>query len=417
MLFENLNLDNILLKAIQDSGYTTPTEVQSDAIPIINEGKDAVVLAQTGTGKTAAYILPLLQKLIAFPVANRRELFRKPRALVLLPTRELAQQVHDACRTYGKYMKNLQSALITGGVPFFRHQKKLNSNLDILIGTPGRVLDYIKRNKVDFSKTEYLVLDEADRMLDMGFSADVLSIIDALSKERQNLLLSATINDKVKSLYSRFMKEPVMIKSKTAVTKNANILQHIQYVKDLGEKSRALENILHQNDIEQSIIFTATKSSADQLAGILLKKGYQADALHGDMRQSVRTKILKKFKDKELKFLVGTDIIGRGIDVPSVSHVINYDMPKEPEDYVHRIGRTGRAGASGKAITLAYIKESMQHKKIEEYVGHEIEQLKLEGFTVFDMQSQRNNRNSRRNSFSRRGGGRRRFSGRRYTQR
>lgn len=380
MTFQKLNLHDLLLKTVAKLGYAQTTEIQSLAIPAINEGKDIVALAQTGTGKTATYLLPILDKLIKLPVENRKNLYQKPRVLILVPTRELAHQVQQACIKYGSQMEMLKSIVITGGVPFHRHKHKLNSNIDIIIGTPGRILDYINRKKINFSNLDFFVLDEADRMLDMGFSKDVLKIIDSIPKDTQALLFSATINNTVKNLYTRFMKSPEIIKTSHSDHKNEKIIQKFLYVKNLIEKSKALDEIIRESSIDQSIIFTSTKASAEQLATQLLKKGYEADALHGNMRQGIRNKVLKKFKNKDIRFLVGTDIVGRGIDVQSVSHVINYDIPKEPQDYVHRIGRTGRAGSSGKAITLIYTKEFMQHKKIEEYIGYKLEDLELDGF-------------------------------------
>ena len=368
MSFENLNLHPDILKAIIDSGYTTPTPIQEQAIPELLAGHDIMASAQTGTGKTAAFMLPALHRLATPSKIN----CRGPRILVLTPTRELALQVSEAASKYGKYLNRIKVVSILGGMPYPLQNKLLSQPVDILVATPGRLIDHIQRGRIDFSRLEMLVLDEADRMLDMGFIDDVEKIAGSIPNDHQTLLFSATLDNSITRVANRLLNSPKRIQIATQQTKMDNIEQRLHYVDDMSHKKKLLEHLLGNDDLKQAIVFTATKRDADTLADNLSAQGHVASALHGDMNQRERTRTLTKLRNGRLRILVATDVAARGIDVAGITHVINFDLPKFAEDYVHRIGRTGRAGASGIAVSFASGKDGAHLKKIERFTGHRI---------------------------------------------
>ncbi|MBI4190850.1 MAG: DEAD/DEAH box helicase [Betaproteobacteria bacterium] len=375
MSFESLNLDPAILQALTASGYTEPTPVQARAIPEAIAGHDLMVSAPTGTGKTAVFVLPALQRL-AQPSAKPG---RGPRMLVLTPTRELALQVTTAVEKYSKFMPRVRTGTVLGGMPYPKQRRLLESPLDILVATPGRLIDFIDQGKVDFSRLELLVLDEADRMLDMGFIKPVERIAGATPAARQTMLFSATLDGGIATLAKRLLKQPKLIEVEATQANHDNIEQRLHYVDDGSHKHRLLDHLLRDVEIDQAIVFTATKRGADRLAGKLSDNGHAAAALHGNMNQSQRNRTLAKVRSGDVRVLVATDVAARGIDVLSITHVINYDLPKVAEDYVHRIGRTGRAGASGIAISFAAPDEAHQLKQIERYTGQQIDRHVVAG--------------------------------------
>ena len=375
MSFELLNLDSAILRAIEESGYTTPTAIQAQAIPVIIEGNDLMASAQTGTGKTAAFMLPALN-LLATPHALKS---RGPRILVLVPTRELAAQVNEATRKYGKFIR-ARTVSIVGGMPYPLQNKLLSQPLDILVATPGRLLDHMERGRIDLTRLQMLILDEADRMLDMGFLPDVERICSQLTAERQTLLFSATLDGDIARIAKQILKNPKTIQVAGQKEKHANIEQRLHYVDDMTHKNKLLEHLLIAPDMNQAIIFTSTKRHADLLAEDLYAAGHKTAALHGDMTQGARNRTLTKLRQGDVKVLVATDVAARGIDVQGISHVINYDLPKFAEDYVHRIGRTGRAGATGIAISFASNMDRHILRKIEQFTGNGMTPTVIEGF-------------------------------------
>jgi superfamily II DNA/RNA helicase len=368
MSFEALNLTPAILQALAAAGYSEPTAVQARAIPVVLGGGDLMVSAPTGTGKTAAFVLPALQKLATPSEINGRG----PRVLVLTPTRELALQVTSAVDKYCKFLRRMRTGTVLGGLPYFKQRRLLESPLDILVATPGRLIDWMQQGKVDFSRLELLVLDEADRMLDMGFIKPVETIAAATPATRQTLLFSATLDGGIAQLGKRLLREPQLIEIAAPKARHENIEQRLHYVDDGAHKSRLLDYLLRDVALEQAIVFTATKHGADRLADRLAGEGHACAALHGDMSQSQRNRTLAHLRAGRLRVLVATDVAARGIDVPAISHVINYDLPRIAEDYVHRIGRTGRAGASGIAISFAAPDDRWQLRQIERYTGHGI---------------------------------------------
>jgi len=366
--FENLNLHPLILKAIVDSGYSTPTPIQKQAIPELLAGHDIMASAQTGTGKTAAFMLPALHRLAIPPKVHSRG----PRILVLTPTRELALQVSEAAAKYGKHLYRVKVVSILGGMPYPLQNKLLSQPVDILVATPGRLIDHIQRGRINFSRLEMFVLDEADRMLDMGFIDDVEKIASAMPANHQTLLFSATLDSSIAKIAARLLKSPKRIQIATQRAKLDNIEQRLHYVDDLSHKNRLLDHLLRDMELKQAIVFTTTKRDADTLADNLSAQGHEASALHGDMNQRERTRTLTKLRHGKLRVLVATDIAARGINVVGITHVINFDLPKFAEDYVHRIGRTGRAGASGIAVSFASGKDGINLKKIERFTGHQI---------------------------------------------
>jgi len=376
MSFASLNLNPALVQALAAAGYTEPTPVQAQAIPVALTGFDLMVSAPTGTGKTAAFVLPALQRLSLAPARHGRG----PRVLVLTPTRELAMQVTEAVDKYCKFSRHMRTGTVLGGMPYPKQRRLLEQSLDVLVATPGRLIDFIDQGKVDFSRLELLVLDEADRMLDMGFIEPVRRIAAKTPATRQTMLFSATLDGKIEKLARELLREPKLIEVAGAQAKHENIEQRLHYVDDGSHKHRLLEHVLREECQAQAIVFTATKHGADRLADKLFHGGHEAAALHGNMNQSQRNRTLAKLRSGAVRILVATDVAARGIDVASISHVINYDLPKVAEDYVHRIGRTGRAGAMGTAISFASSDDIRQLKLIERYIGQTIERWSVPGF-------------------------------------
>jgi len=373
--FESLNLNPAILRAIEETGYTTPTPIQAQAIPVVMEGHDLMASAQTGTGKTAGFMLPALN-LLATPHESKS---RGPRILVLTPTRELATQVNEAARKYGKFLR-ARTVSIVGGMPYPLQNKLLSQPLDILVATPGRLLDHMERGRIDLSRLQMLILDEADRMLDMGFLPDVERICEQLSAERQTLLFSATLDGDIARIANKILKNPKTVQVAAQREKHANIEQRLHFVDDMTHKNKLLEHLLIAPEVNQAIIFTSTKRHADVLAEDLYAAGHKTAALHGDMTQGARNRTLTKLRHGDVKILVATDVAARGIDVHGITHVINYDLPKFAEDYVHRIGRTGRANNTGIAISFASNMDRHILRKIEQFTGNRMEPAVIEGF-------------------------------------
>jgi superfamily II DNA/RNA helicase len=375
--FATLGLSDLLLRAVEAAGYTTPTPVQAQAIPQVIAGHDLMVCAQTGTGKTAAFMLPALQRLADDTVKRP---VGAPRILVLTPTRELAQQVTDAALTYGKFLRHARIAAIVGGVSYMQQNRALAQSLEILVATPGRLTDHLNRGRLDLSRVELLVLDEADRMLDMGFVEAVEHIANATPASRQTVLFSATLDGAIARLAKRILREPQLISVEGSQDSHADIEQRLHFVDDRAHKDRLLEHLLRDTDVKQAIVFTATKRNADDIAGDLQSQGHAVAALHGDMNQHHRTRALSAMKQGRIRVLVATDVAARGLDVAGISHVINYDLPRDAESYVHRIGRTGRAGAKGLALSFAHRAERGLLARIEGFTGQRIEAHVVPGF-------------------------------------
>ena len=373
--FESLNLHPLILRAIEESGYTNATPIQAQAIPEVMAGHDLMASAQTGTGKTAAFSLPALN-LLATPHASKS---RGPRILVLVPTRELAAQVNEAARKYGKFIR-ARTVSIVGGMPYPLQNKLLSQPLDILVATPGRLLDHMERGRIDMSRLQMLILDEADRMLDMGFMPDVERICASLPAERQTLLFSATLDGNIGRIAHQILRNPKTIQIATQTEKHENIEQRLHFVDDMTHKNKLLEHLVIAPEVNQVIVFTSTKRHADLLAEDLYAAGHKTAALHGDMTQGARNRTLTKLRHGDVKVLVATDVAARGIDVAGITHVINYDLPKFAEDYVHRIGRTGRAGNTGIAISFASNMDRHQVRKIEQFTGQRLEASVIAGF-------------------------------------
>jgi superfamily II DNA/RNA helicase len=369
--FKDLNLSQPILSALTRCGYTEPTPIQQRAIPVAMLGKDIIATAQTGTGKTAAFVLPALERLLATPKRG------KPRVLVLTPTRELANQVNEAAGNYGD--RRFKIVSILGGMSFGGQLRDLKRPVDILVATPGRLLDHMERGSVDLSCIEMLILDEADRMLDMGFIDDVETIVKATPKNRQTLLFTATLGHRLVKLAGNILRTPERIEVAGKKVTLESIEQRIYLVDDESHKNRVLQHLINNEDMSKLIIFSATKRNADKLARQLYTLGHAAGALHGDMKQHKRNQTIKQFHGGDLRLLVATDVAARGIDVRDVSHVINYDLPKFAEDYVHRIGRTGRAGKSGIAISLILSSDVAPLKRIERFTGQQISSSTIVG--------------------------------------
>lgn len=364
MSFKNLKLASPILKALDRCGYDVPTPIQALSIPKILAGRDVISSAQTGTGKTAAFMLPILQHLSS-PGPGQK---RVPRALVLTPTRELAEQITQSARVYGKYLP-VKSATIVGGMPYHKQIKALSRSLDLVIATPGRLLDLLGSGHIKLTGLELLVLDEADRMLDMGFIKDVERIVDCAPPERQTLLFAVTLDNTIVKLAQRILKNPERIETESTRITHKCIEQRLHVVDNLRHKHRMLEHLVADSRLTRAIIFSATKRDADRLARSLYAEGHAAAALHGDMRQSARNRTMSDMRRGKIRLLVATDVAARGIDVAGISHIINFDLPRCAEDYVHRIGRTGRAGASGIAISFALPGEVNELSRIERYIG------------------------------------------------
>jgi superfamily II DNA/RNA helicase len=391
MTFETLGLHPSIIKALTDSGYIKPTPVQEQAIPAAIAGKDLLVSSQTGSGKTAAFMLPSLHKFTSMPPAasgaktanqemqaararGERPRFKpaQPKMLVLTPTRELALQVTTATDKYCAHIRRLKAVSILGGMPYPKQMQLLSRNPEILVATPGRLIDHMDAGKIDFSELQILVLDEADRMLDMGFIDDIEKIVAATPASRQTMLFSATLDGVVGNMARRITSTPQIIQITSSATRHENIAQRVHFVDDLSHKNRLLDYLLRDVTMDQAVVFTATKRDADTIADRLNIAGFTAAALHGDMHQGARNRTLNSLRRGQLRVLVATDVAARGIDVPGITHVFNYDLPKFPEDYVHRIGRTGRAGRNGVAVSLVSHTEGMHVKRIERFTKQTI---------------------------------------------
>jgi ATP-dependent RNA helicase RhlE len=376
MSFSQLGLRAELLRAVAEQGYTQATPVQSQAIPVILEGRDILAGAQTGTGKTAGFTLPLLQRLAAAP--QQTQFKRTVRALILTPTRELAAQVGESVRSYGKFLP-LRSAVIFGGVGINPQIAALHRGVDILVATPGRLLDHVGQKTVDLGRVEILVLDEADRMLDMGFIHDIRRILALLPGTRQNLLFSATYSDEIRQLADKLLHEPVMVEVARRNTAAESVAQVVHRV-DRERKRELLSHLIREGQWRQVLVFTRTKHGANRLAEQLQKDGIRADAIHGNKSQGARTRALGDFKAGKVQVLVATDIAARGLDIDQLPHVVNFELPNVAEDYVHRIGRTGRAGASGEAVSLVCVDELQLLAGIQRLLRRELPVVAVPGF-------------------------------------
>ena len=381
MSFASLGLSEALQRAVSEQGYEEPTPIQKQAIPAVLAGGDLLAGAQTGTGKTAGFVLPMLQRLSTQPapaVAGARSTRKPIRALILTPTRELAAQVEASVRTYGKHVK-LNSMVMYGGVGIHPQTSQLKRGVDILVATPGRLLDHQGQGNLDLSRVEIFVLDEADRMLDMGFIPDIKRVMALLPKKRQNLLFSATFSDEIKDLADRLLNAPALIEVARRNSTVEIITQKVHPV-DRDKKRQLLAHLIGTNDWHQVLVFTRTKHGANKLAEQLDGDGITALAIHGNKSQGARTRALSEFKDGRLRVLVATDIAARGIDIDQLPHVVNYDLPNVPEDYVHRIGRTGRAGATGEALSLVCVDELAFLRDIERLIKRTIPRETIAGF-------------------------------------
>ncbi|WP_084167664.1 DEAD/DEAH box helicase [Pelobacter seleniigenes] len=420
MTFHQLGLSAELLRAVTEQGYSEPTPIQAQAIPVVLSGLDVLAGAQTGTGKTAGFTLPLLQRLHGSAQAGGR---RPVRALVLTPTRELAAQVGDSIHCYGKYLP-LRSTTIFGGVPLRPQIATLRKGVDILVATPGRLLDHVGQKTLDLSQVEILVLDEADRMLDMGFINDIRKILALLPKQRQNLLFSATFSSKIKQLADSFLVSPRLIE----VARRNTTAEHVQqavYQVDKSRKRELLSNLIGAESWPQVLVFTRTKHGANRLTSQLEKDGIKATAIHGNKSQGARTKALAEFKNAQVRVLVATDIAARGLDIDQLACVVNYELPNVPEDYVHRIGRTGRAGRSGMAISLVSADEIKLQRDIEALLGGKLPKMVAKGYELTanhvacedQRTAPRKARSERKIPGSRQRSGRRSFAGGRNSER
>jgi len=378
MDFSELGLSPELLRAISDAGYTTPTPIQQQAIPYVNAGRDVLGCAQTGTGKTAGFALPMIDKLTA-----GRARARMPRSLVLEPTRELATQVEVAFETYGKYHK-LTTALLIGGESFGDQERKLDRGVDVLIATPGRMLDLFERGKILLSDVRVLVIDEADRMLDMGFIPDVERIVGFLPKNRQTLFFSATMPTEIRRLADAFLNFPVEVSVAPPASPAETVAQSLIVVQP-EEKRESLRRLIRSEDVKNALIFCNRKKDVDILFKSLVKHGFDAAALHGDMVQSKRTETLERFKNNEIRLLVCSDVAARGLDIQGLSHVFNFDVPYHAEDYVHRIGRTGRAGREGRSFTLASPEDGKNVAAIQKLIGRDIPAVTIPGVETAEL--------------------------------
>lgn len=380
MTFSTLGLSQPILNAVADLGYETPTAIQKKAIPVVLSGKDLIAAAQTGTGKTASFVLPLLEQLSAEKNSGRKLRGKRIRALILVPTRELASQVEASIEQYGKYL-NLTSMAMYGGVDAAPQKQRLIWGIDLLIATPGRLLDMAHQRALHFDELSVLVLDEADRMLDMGFIDDINKIIERLPIQRQNLLFSATISDDVRALAKRTISNPVEISLVKNSASKPKIAQWL-VTTDKGNKSALLSHLINDLQWQQALIFIETKHGAAKLVSQLDKRGIKAESIHGGRTQAVREQILSDFKVGKINFLVATGIAARGLDIGALERVVNYDLPDQVDDYIHRIGRTGRAGASGEAVSFVSKDNFRNLCAIESRLGHVIERKEFDGFDV-----------------------------------
>jgi ATP-dependent RNA helicase RhlE len=380
MSFSTLGLSDEIIRAVTERGYSKPTPIQIQAIPAVLAGGDILAGAQTGTGKTASFTLPLLHRLSSSDnnVEKTPDTYPRIRALILTPTRELAAQVQESVYEYGKYSK-LRSMAMFGGVSINPQKRRLRNGVDILVATPGRLLDHVQQGTVNLSGVEFLVLDEADRMLDMGFIRDIRRILSLLPKQRQNLLFFATFSDKIKALAAGLLNNPTMIEVARRNVTADTVAQKIYQV-DHDKKRQLLAHLIKQDKWHQVLVFTRTKHGADRLVKQLTEDRIQALAIHGNKSQSARTFALTKFKNGALQVLVATDIAARGLDINDLPHVVNFDLPNVPEDYVHRIGRTGRAGAKGEAVSLVCVDEHPLLGDIEKLIAQRLPRETIAGF-------------------------------------
>ncbi|MDB4049839.1 DEAD/DEAH box helicase [Flavobacteriaceae bacterium] len=396
MKFNELGLMPSLLKAVNEKGYTDPSPIQERAIPLILKRKDVLASAQTGTGKTAGFTLPLLQILSKQPNSSHRKI----KALILTPTRELAAQIYDNVVEYSKYLE-IRSTVIFGGVNQKPQVSKIRNGIDILIATPGRLLDLENQRLLSLRNVEILVLDEADRMLDMGFQRDINKIMNLLPSKRQNLLFSATFSKEIKRLAKGILNDPALVETSPQNTTVEAIVQYV-YKVDKNKKSNLIIQLIKEGNWRQVLVFTRTKHGANNLCKKMIKADISAAAIHGNKSQSARTKALAGFKDGTIEILVATDIAARGLDIPLLPHVVNFELPNIPEDYVHRIGRTGRAGAKGEAISLVCVDEKQYLKDIEKLVNLKIPSKIKQGFepdpnAVTEPSKKQNRNNFRKN--------------------
>jgi superfamily II DNA/RNA helicase len=391
MNFNELGLSPELLQAVIDAGYTKPTPIQEQAIPVVAGGRDVLGCAQTGTGKTAGFALPMIDKLAA-----GRARARMPRSLILEPTRELATQVEAAFEVYGKHHR-LTTALLIGGESFADQLRKLDRGVDVLIATPGRLLDLFERGKILLSDVRILVIDEADRMLDMGFIPDVERIVGLLSKARQTLMFSATMPAEIRRLADAFLTQPVEI-AVAPPASPAELVEQALVVVDPKDKREALRQLIRSEDVKNALIFCNRKRDVDILARSLVKHGFDAAALHGDMSQPKRTETLERFKNSEIRLLVASDVAARGLDIQGLSHVFNFDVPYHAEDYVHRIGRTGRAGREGRSFTLAAPEDGKNVAAIQKLIAKDIPVVQIGGIAPTELEFEDGDRRRQRSS-------------------
>lgn len=376
MSFKSLGLSDAIVKAVEEKGYTKPSVIQEKAIPEVLKGKDLLASAQTGTGKTAGFTLPILELLSKETTKGKRPI----RALILTPTRELASQILENIKEYSTNL-NISSTVIFGGVNQNPQKRALNAGIDILVATPGRLLDLAQQGALSLSKVEILVLDEADRMLDMGFVRDIKKVIALLPSKRQNLLFSATFSREIKELAGEFLTNPVLVEATPENTTVDKIAQRVIRV-DREKKTDLIIKLITEGNWSQILVFTRTKHGANRLSEKMEKKGITSAAIHGNKTQGARTKALAGFKDGKIKVLVATDIAARGLDIPLLPHVVNFELPNIAEDYVHRIGRTGRAGANGEALSLVCVDENEYLRGIERLIGMKLDSSMIEGFEV-----------------------------------
>ena len=403
MSFKSLGLTDAILKAVEKKGYDTPSPIQEKAIPLVLQGKDVLASAQTGTGKTAGFTLPMLQILSKEKQVGKRQI----RALVLTPTRELAAQVHENVREYSEYL-DIKSTVIFGGVNQNPQVRTIRSGIDILVATPGRLLDLIQQGVMTLKHVKILVLDEADRMLDMGFLHDIKKLLAMMATKKQSLLFSATFSREIKKLAGGFLHNPVLVEAEPENSTAEKVEQRVVKV-DQGRKNELVIKLIKDDNWKQVLIFTRTKHGANRLTEKLVDARISAAAIHGNKSQGARTKALAGFKDGSIRVMVATDIAARGLDIPLLPHVINFELPNIAEDYVHRIGRTGRAGASGEALSLVSIDEMDYLKDIEKLLGESLGSEILEGFEPIDKFSGKpaSKQNQRGGGGGNRGGGNR----------
>jgi ATP-dependent RNA helicase RhlE len=399
MTFHDLGLSTGLLRAVADQGYTEPTPIQQQAIPAILSGQDVFASAQTGTGKTAGFTLPLLQRL---GISDTNKVHRTPRALILTPTRELAAQVGDSVKLYGKYL-SLRSTVVYGGVGIGPQIQALRRGVDILVATPGRLLDHLGQKTLDLSQVEILVLDECDRMLDMGFIHDIRKILTLLPQSRQTLMFSATFSKPIQQLANTLLKSPKLIEVAARNTASEQVEQVVHLV-DRDRKRELLAYMISFHNWQQVLVFTRTKHGANRLAEQLAEDGLKTTAIHGNKTQAARTRALSDFKQGKVRVLVATDVASRGIDIDQLPHVVNFELPDVPEDYVHRIGRTGRAGNEGRAVSLVCGDEYHQLKSIERLLDRSLSRVVTPGYEPRASSQQGSSESSKQRSGQRRGG-------------